>query len=199
MQPRVPFWLTLVWMAWMAVWVPTYWIHNGPDNFLWLCDTANFVMAVALVTSSPLLFSSQATGVLFIQLVWTFDFLGRLVLGFHPVGGTEYMFDPGTALWLRLLSLFHVVMPILLVWALRTFGYDRRGFAVQTVLTWILLPTVFFLTAPKDNINWVWRPFDMEQSILSPNAYLVFCLVAYPLVLYLPTHLLLKRWVHPAR
>ena len=94
---RVPLWLKLAWSLWMAVWIPVYWLQHGPANFLWLCDVANFVIAAALWLESPLLMSSQAVGVLAIQLAWATDFLGRLILGVHPLGGTEYMFDPGEA------------------------------------------------------------------------------------------------------
>jgi hypothetical protein len=178
----------------MAVWVPLYWIHNGPDNFLWLCDTANFLVGLALWLESPLLFSAQAAGVLLVQLLWAADFLGRLVLGFHPIGGTDYMFDGGSPLWLRALSLFHLAMPPLLLWGVRRLGYDRRGWRLQTALVWALLPLTYFTTAPADNINWVWRPFGLEQTWVPPGVYLAFCLLAYPLLLFLPTHLLLSRW-----
>ena len=66
---RVPLWLKLAWTAWMVVWVPVYWWQHGPANFLWLCDVANFAITAALWLESPLLFSSQAVGVLVIQIV----------------------------------------------------------------------------------------------------------------------------------
>ncbi|MEZ5332394.1 MAG: hypothetical protein R2991_10155 [Thermoanaerobaculia bacterium] len=31
---------------------------------------------------------------LIIQAAWAIDWVGRLVSGRHPIGGTEYMFDP---------------------------------------------------------------------------------------------------------
>ena len=44
------------------------------------------------------LLSSQAAGVLIVQIVWSADFLGALLCGRHLVGGTEYMFDPSANL-----------------------------------------------------------------------------------------------------
>jgi len=178
----------------MAVWVPVYWIHNGADNFLWLCDTANFVVGAALWLESPLLHSSQATGVLLVQVFWAADFLARLLLGFHPIGGTEYMFDATSPLWLRGLSLFHLAMPPLLLWGIGRLGWDRRGWRLQTAFAWGLLPLTYFATDPADNINWVWRPFGLEQIWVPPPVYLTGCLIAYPLVLFFPTHLLLSWW-----
>lgn len=179
----------------MAVWVPVYSIQHGPANFLWLCDVANFVITAAVWLESPLLFSSQAVGVLVIQVVWAADFIGRVALGFHPVGGTEYMFDPTRSLALRSLSLFHLVVPFLLVWATRRLGYDRRGWRLQTLLTWLVLPLSFVAAAPKANLNWLWAPFGIEQTLMAPAAYLGLSMILYPLALYLPTHLLLSRWV----
>lgn len=191
---RVPLALKLVVTAWMAAWVPAYWIMNGPANFLWFCDLANFLLFAAVWIESPLLFSSQAVAVLLIQIVWTVDFLSALLTGFHPVGGTEYMFDPMEPLWIRLLSLFHVVVPVLMLWAIQRLGYDPRGWKLQTVIAWVVLPVTYLLTDPAANINWLWKPFGIEQTLMPPWAYLLVCMAAYPLVLYLPTHWALARW-----
>ncbi len=191
---RLPLASKLAYSLWIAVWVPAYVYFHGASNFLWLCDLANFVVLAAIWTESSLLFSAPAVGVLLVQLVWAFDFFAALLLGVHPLGATTYMFEPVEPLWLRLLSLFHLVMPVLLIWALRRLGYDRRGLALQTALTWVVLPVCYLLTRPEDNINWIWKPFNLEQIWLSPPLYLVFAMLAYPLLLFLPTHAALARW-----
>ncbi len=193
---RVPLWLKLAYTAWFAVWVVTYWRLVGAVNFLWLCDVALFVLLVALWTESPLLFSSQATGVLVIQGVWIVDVAARLALGFHPIGGTEYMFDPAEPIGVRALSLFHLWVPILILWALWRLGYDRRGWKLQTLFAWMVLPPSL-LTDPTLNINWMWRPFGIEQTWLPPAVYMLSTLVLYPLLLFWPTHLVLARWMPP--
>src|ERR1700722_699202 len=58
----------------------------------------------------------------------------------HLVGGTEYMFDPGLPLTIRLLSLFHIVTPPLLLYAIWRLGYDPRGWKLQTLMAWIVVP-----------------------------------------------------------
>lgn len=193
MRP-VPLWLKLLYTAWMVVWVPVYWVHSGPDNFLWLCDVANFVVAVALWAGSPLLFSSQAVGVLLIQALWMVDFFTALAIGVHPIGGTEYMFDAATPLWHRSFSLFHVFVPVLLVWALYRLGYDRRGWRLQAVLTWAVLPATYLFSDPERNINWLWKPFGVEQTLVPAPVWLALSLLLYPAVIYFPTHLALAAW-----
>lgn len=56
------------------------------------------------------------------------------------LGGTEYMFDSGLPLPLRLLSCFHLVTPPRLLWAVYRLGYDRRALRLQVALTAGLLP-----------------------------------------------------------
>lgn len=191
---RVPLWLKVAYLAWMAVWIPAYWIHNGPANFLWFCDLANFVLGLALWIESPLLLSSQAVGVLLVQVLWVVDVLSRPVLGFHLIGGTEYMYDATKPLSIRLLSLFHAVMPALLVWGLSRLGYDRRGWKLQTAIAWLVLPVCYFATDPTRNLNWVFRPFEKDWPWAPPEAVFAACLVGYPLILYLPSHLALQAW-----
>ncbi len=194
MKRGIPIWLKLAYAAFLAVWIPVYWAKHGPANFLWLCDLANFVVGVGLFVESSLVLSSQAVGVLFIQLLWLVDVTTRLTAGFHPIGGTEYMFDETQPLWLRLLSLFHVAVPAVLVWMLVRLGYDRRGWKLQTAITWALLPLTYLLTDPEKNVNWLARPFGVEQTLMPPPLFVPVAMLAMPLVLYLPTHALLAAW-----
>ena len=186
--------MKVAYSLWFLAWLPVYWTQHGPANLLWLCDVANIVVLLALLLESPLLFSSQATGVLLIQAAWMIDFFGRLALGFHPIGGTEYMFDSSQALWVRAMSLFHLFVPILLIWAILRLGYDRRGWRLESILCWLILPASFVAAPPSDNLNWLWSPFGIEQTVMSAPSYLLFCMFAYPVVIFWPTHRLLLRW-----
>ena len=195
----IPLWLKIAYTAWLVVWIAVYWESYGPQNFLWLCDVANIVIAVAIWRESPLLFSSQAVGVLVIQALWLIDVCSRLIAGIHVIGGTEYMFDPEKAILLRSLSLFHVFVPILLIWAIRRLGYDGRGWQLQTALLWVLLPLTFLLTDPALNINWLWKPFGIPQTAMPDFVYLGVEMLAVPLVVYLPTHAALAWWTRTQR
>ncbi len=190
--PRIPLWLKVAWTVWLCAYIPVY-VHGwGPQAFLWFCNVCNLVVAAALWTESPLLFSWQAVSVLAVQIGWCVDLASRLVFGFHPLHSTEYMFDPKWPLYLRLFSLFHAVMPVLLLWALRRFGFDRRAILVQVAASTVMLP-VSWLLGPGEyrNINWTWAPFGREQTWMPPFAYLLVAMVAYPVLLWLPTHVAL--------
>jgi hypothetical protein len=173
--------------------MPYYWMQYGPQNFLYFCDIANLLIGLALWLESPLLFSWQATSVLLFQTLYTIDLVGRLTAGKHLIGGTEYMFSPAIPLFVRLLGLFHVVTPPVLLWGIWRLGYDRRGWIYAIVTAWIVLP-ICFLWRPGFNVNWVRGPFYKEQHIVPPVIYLAAYMLTLPLLVYLPTHWVLAIW-----
>ena len=190
---RLRLWLKIAWSIFLLVWVPVYWHQYGVQNFLYFCDLGNFFIAAALWMESSLLFSWQATGLLLFQTLYTIDLIGTLVTGKHFIGGTEYMFDPGVPLLVRMLGLFHVVTPPLLLWAIWRLGYDRRGWKYQTLTTWIVVPICYFWR-PQDDVNWARGLFFREQHAVPGMVYLVAYLILVPVVVYWPTHLALRWW-----
>ena len=185
----------------MLVWMPFYWHQYGLQNFLYFCDLGNFFIAAGLWLESPLIVSWQASGLLVFQTLYTIDLAGTVFTGTHLIGGTEYMFDPHVPLVVRLLSLFHVVTPPLLLWAISRLGYDRRGWKYQTLVTWIVVPINYFWRA-EYNVNWARGPFVREQHLVPGLVYLAACLAVVPGLIYWPTHLVLRGWatrVHDLR
>jgi hypothetical protein len=194
---RIPLWLKLLWTVCVLVWVPVYWREYGLQNFLFFCDLGNLFIAAGLWLESPLIFSWQATSLLLFQTLYTIDLVGTLLSGHHWIGGTEFMFDPHFPLSIRLLSLFHVVAPPLLLWAIWRLGYDRRGWKYQTLTAWIVVPIDYFWR-PQYDVNWARGPFFHDQHAAPGLAYLLGYLIVVPAVVYFPTHLLLvwltRRW-----
>jgi len=192
-QRRIPLRLKIAWTLFLVVWAPLYWKHYGLLNFLWFCDLANILIALALWTESPLLLSSQAVSILVVQTGWVLDVLGRMVFGVHFIGGTEYMFIANIPFGIRMLSLFHVVTPVMVLWAIGRTGYDGKGWILQTGIAWVVLPVCYLFTGPDRNINWVWGLSGMTRTGLSPTTYFCLIMAAYPLLLYLPAHLVFHR------
>ena len=145
--------------AWLAIWAPAYWLYYGPLVFLNLCDIAVILTCVGLWRGSALLLSSQALSSLVIDFAWLLDLAWRAATGRHLIGGTEYMWDATYPVWLRALSLFHLLLPVALLWGLRRVGYDRRALALQSALALVVL-AVSRATAPELNVNFAFRdPF----------------------------------------
>jgi hypothetical protein len=189
---RIPLWLKVSWSIWVIVWIPVYGSQYGLQNFLFFCDLGNILIAVALWLESALIFSWQAVGLLLFQVLFFVDLAGALITGRHWIGGTEYMFDPHIALPIRLLGLFHVVTPPLLLWTIWQLGYDKRGWKYQTLTAWIVVPINYFWR-PQFDVNWARGPFFREQHAVPGILYLLIYLLAVPAVVYFPTHLLLAR------
>lgn len=190
---RVPLWLKITWTVWVIIWVPLYWHQYGPQNFLYFCDLGNFLIAIALWLESPLIFSWQACGLLLFQTLYVIDLVGALLTRVHLIGGTEYMFDPHVPLFIRLLSLFHVVTPLLLLWAIWKLGYDQRGWKLQTLLTWVVVPINYFWR-PQADVNWARGLSYREQHVVPGLLYLFGYLIVVPLLVYWPTHRMLRWW-----
>jgi hypothetical protein len=206
---RLPLALKLIYTAFMAVLIPVYWYCYGPTNFLYFCDVALLVTLVGIWRESALLISMAAVGILLPQALWVADFAVGLCGG-HLTGMTDYMFNHDRSLFLRGLSLFHGWLPFLLVFLVWRLGYDRRALTIWTVLASALLLTCYFLMpgpsadaasiATPVNINYVHGMSDTAAQTWMPSlAWLGCLLVGLPLAVFLPTHLILKRWFTRAK
>ncbi len=189
---KIPLSVKILSTLFVGVLVPVYWQHYGPANFLWFSDVALLLVVPALWLENRLITSVQAVSVLLLELVWIVDFLVQLTTGVQLVGIAGYMFEDDKPLFLRLLSLFHFVLPFLLLWMVYRLGYDRRAFVAQTVLAWAILLLCFFFTDPSENINWVFGPGTEPQNWIAPWQYLTFLMVLFPVGVYLPTHWALR-------
>lgn len=179
-------------VLWLAVWMPTYWIVWGWPNFFHVCDVAVILTCVGLWRGSTLLLSSQAVSSIVADVAWCVDVAWRLLLGRHLVGGTEYMWDKHFPLWVRLLSLYHVALPALLIWSLRRVGYDRRGWKLQASIAAVLLALSRFLD-PALNINFVFRDPVFHRAWEPAPLHLLVIWLGLNALLYWPTHLVLAQ------
>jgi len=200
MDAQIDLWIKIAYTALLAVIVPTYAVWWGWKNFLWFSDIALITTGVALWLESPLLASMMALAVLVPELVWCASYFGRLLFGIRVTDLAGYMFDPRKPLLVRALSLFHVVLPVVLLWMLHELGYDRRALVYQTLLAWIVLPLTYAVTTPEDeNINWVRGLGGTVQRRVPPLAWLALSMLAFPIGLYVPTHLALQALFGQAR
>jgi len=124
---------------------------------------------------------------------WNLDFIVGLVAGRHPIHATNYMFDPAIPLFIRSLSLYHLITPWLLVWMVHRLGYDRRALVAQTILGCTALAFVFLFTNPASNINAVFSPTTSLQTLMPAWIYLVIVMLYCALGFYLPVHVLMRR------
>lgn len=198
----VPTWLKISYSAFMAVLIPVYWHYYGPTNFLYFCDVALILTLVGIWIDSPLLISMCAVGIVLQQIVWIIDFISHL-FGFSLLHITDYMFGD-TPLFLRSLSLYHCLVPFLLIYLVWKMGYDRRALAAWSVLATALILICFFFMPPPSpapgltpvNINYVWGPSDyVAQSWVPTGVWVIGLIVGMPVFLYAPVHFMFSRLV----
>lgn len=203
-SPRIPLWLKAAYTAFMAVLIPVYWANYGPTNFLYFCDVALLLTLVGVWKESPLLISMPAVGIVIPQMLWCADF-GVTLFGGKLAGMTGYMFDSNRSLFLRGLSFFHGWLPFLLIYLVARVGYDRRALKLWTVLAFALCLVAYFWIPPAGavlsnpnlprNVNYVFGFDDAQpQQWMPAGLYLVSWMALLLVVVYVPTHLLLKKF-----
>lgn len=186
---RIPLWMKILYSLFLCLLVPVYWHQYGPANFLWASDIASFFVCAALWSERPLPNSMMAIGVMPFEIAWIIDFFS----GSQLIGMASYMFEPERPLYLRGLSLFHIGLPLVMVFLLRRLGYDRRALKAQTLLIWIVLPLTYLVTDPADNINLAFGFGSEPQTMMHPLLHLALEMILLPVVICWPFHLVLQR------
>ena len=204
-QAKIGLGAKLAFTAFMVVFLLFYLTTYGPTNFAYFCDTALLLGFAAIWTERSLLASTAACGVLVVQFAWCLDFIAGF-FGLH-IGLADYMFDPHLSLLARGLSLFHGWLPWVLLWMMHRLGYDKRAVFVWTPLAYVLFCVSYFiLPAPPPpannpnlpvNLNLVFGLSSTRPQTWMPALAWFFLVVAISTVVFIATHLTLKRWMHP--
>ena len=197
-KPNFPTWLRVSAILWLWLWMPAYYQAWGWENFLHFCDVALILSCLGFAFQNRLLLSTQTLGCLAICIVWTLDAAFRLALGRHLIGGTEYMFDRTIPEWLRALSLYHIALPIVLLWAIFRIGYDARAWRVQSAIAAAILIASRFV-APDQNLNSAFADPVFHRAWGPWPIHLGAMYILLLFVLYLPFHQLLLRYFRRAR
>ncbi len=172
----------------VAIWRRNY----GWRNLLWFSDIALIGAVPALWLENAAIASVLAVAVLLPELLWNVDFVLRLVVRRRITGLTDYMFEPERPRLLRGLSLFHVPLPLLLLWMLNAYGYDARvALPGAIVLAAIVLPWSRAVSSPERNINWT-HGLGAARSSRPAVAYLGALFAGFVVLVFVPTHCLLR-------
>ncbi len=188
----IPLWIKIAYTVFAVITVVVYSVKYPPGNFLWFSDIALVLTVPALWFESSLLASMMTVGLLLPEAFWNVGYFGRLLTGKRLAGLTDYMFNAGLPRYLRTLSLFHVFLPVLLLWMVHQLGYAQQALLGQTVLAWIVLPLTYRFVDPKLNVNWVRGHGSDAEQRMPPLVRLALLMIANPVLIYVPTHLLLR-------
>ncbi len=169
-----------------------WWRHYSWRNFLWFSDIAFIGAVPALWLESSAIASVLAVAVLLPEILWNVDFVARLVTRRRITGLTDYMFEPERPKLLRGLSLFHVPLPLVLLWLVREYGYDASvGLVGAVVMAAVVLPWSRAVSTPERNINWTYG-LGASRPASSAATYVTLLFVAFVVFVFVPTHVLLQ-------
>lgn len=189
----IPLWLKIIYTLFVFFVVLVYVRQYGFANFLWFSDIALLLTVPALWLESALIASMMSVAIVLFEIIWNVNYFGRILTGKKFIGLSDYMFDASIPLWIRALSLFHVFLPPLLVWMVYRLGYDRRAFLFQTILALIILSASYLLSTQEENVNWVYGFGSKPQTWMPAPLFVLVLMIGFPLLVYLPTHLLLIK------
>ena len=188
----IPLWFKLAYSAFVLYIVLVWWKHYGWKNFLWFSDIAFIGAVPAMWLESAALASVLAVAVLLPELLWNLDYAGRLLLRRRITGLTDYMFEPERPLLLRMLSLFHVPLPLVLLWMVAAYGYDARaGLPGAVLLGAVVLPWSRLVSTSEKNINWTYG-LGSRRVRWPAHVYVPVLFAGFVLLVFLPTDLVLR-------
>ena len=171
--------------------------HYGWKNLLWFSDIALIGAVPALWLESPAIASVLAAAVLLPEILWNVDFALRLLLRRRITGLTDYMFEPERPRLLRGLSLFHVPLPLLLLWMLAEYGYDATvALPGAVLLAAVVLPWSRLVSTPERNINWTYG-LGARRSTWPAAAYVAMLFAGFVVLVFVPTDLALRALFAP--
>ena len=190
----IPLWIKIGYTLMTLIIIVIYLRKYGAGNLLWFSDIALIVTVPALWLENNFLASMMAVGVLLPEILWNLSYFTRLLTGKRVTGITDYMFEPERPTYLKLLSLFHVPLPLVLLYMVWKLGYVEQAVLAQSALILVVLPISYFLVDPQRNVNWVWGigGEGYKQTRYPPLVFLGILVVVPLLVVILPTHLVLR-------
>lgn len=192
MNGRIPPAFKWVYLAVVLVIVPVYAVEHGWLNFLWFSNLALLGGLVAVWLENRRIASMMLVAVLLPELVWVLDFVASIVVwGSAPLGIVQYLFDPGERLFVRLLSLYHVPLPFVLLWLVARLGYDPRAWQFTLLFGWGVLLLTFSFATPEKNVNWILGPWGEVQQWVPAWAWLGG-VMAFLALVWVMTHLLAR-------
>lgn len=191
----IPEWFKIAYALAVLAFMVIYWRRYGPRNFLWFSDIALIGAVPAMWLESGLLSGVLACMVLLPEVLWNVDYGLRLALRRRITGLTEYMFDTTIPRWLRAVSLFHVPLPLVLLWLVAAYGYPEASLAVSAGAGAIVLVLSLLFSSWEKNINWVFGLGRVQHRLPQP-LYAGLLYLGFVFVVFLPTHWVLSRLFH---
>lgn len=146
-----------------------YW-NDGWTEILWYCDLAVIILSIGILFKKKYLISGVLITAIPAQFFWILDFVLK-VIGFEGFGRTTWLFA-----WPFLTVLPSIIVHAILIplsfYAVRIYGFDKKGFYVAMGILVFTMFMPFFFSAQDDNINCVFYSCDVNFEHSATYTYL---------------------------
>ncbi len=159
----------------------TFLFLGNAQYIVWFSNHTFIILGLALLFRSPFwAFAELCLGFL-PELVWSADFLAKLLTGNYIWGFTSYMFTTSGFNWMHLYSIQHILFVPAAIYAIYLLGGPVVHAWVGSIIHGIVMWSISF-TLPEYNINCVYYKcvFDMPYyKITWPLLILVHIFLVY--------------------
>ena len=124
------------------------------DTFFWFCNHALLLFAIGFFTKNNDLIKGLINVGLLAQLVWSIDFLSRILFEIHVFNITNYIFESPSSLWTLLTITIHLFATTLSLYITRNIKPTNKTLLYSILYTIILYISTIIFTLPQNNINW---------------------------------------------
>lgn len=173
--------------------ISIYWWHYGAENFLWFSDISLFLTCIGLWLESNLIMSVLMVMLFPFEILWNIDFFMHVLTNHSLLDLTAYMFESDYSIFVRSLSLFHIIIPFIWLWTMYKWGYNKKAVWLAPILFCSVLFLTFFFTTPQKNINWIFAPEFYNLTWISSFDWILLLMTLAPFLIFWPMHVMLKR------
>lgn len=155
------------------------------DTFFWFCNNALFFFALGFFTKNYSLIKGLINVGFLGQLVWTIDFLGKIIFDVFIFNVTNYIFNSPSNVWTLLTITIHMFATSLALYVTRNIKPTSKTLIYSVAYMMILYIGVIIYTLPSNNVNWVFKIGG--EIAYSSSMYTLFWPVIVFLIVILPT------------
>lgn len=130
---------------------------ENPYQIFWSCYLGLIIIGIGVVKRNSFLIMSQIYILAIPILIWDIDFLYHFILGKPLLGITDYFFREEGLNIGKIISLQHLFVIPLSIYALGKIGIKKGkdAWKMSLIQISVIFLTVIFLTPPEQNINCV--------------------------------------------
>jgi len=165
----------------------TFIVFSNPHYAAWFSNHTFIILGLALLFRSPFwAFAELCLGAI-PELIWSIDFLTKLLTGNHLWGTTSYMFKNGGFDWLHLYSLQHILFIPAAIYAIYLLKGPVKQAWLGSITHGAAMWGVSFGFSPEFNINCVYYKCVLDfpfYQISWPLLMLVHIFLVYGLVMF---------------